>query len=55
MCEECGVKIQPMKDGVCPVCKKQLCYACWEKHHRNACYDARGDDGGLLSTERSFL
>ena len=35
MCEECGKPTVPTIDGVCPVCKKTLCYECWIRNHRD--------------------
>lgn len=46
-CEECGKEIKLGVDGVCPSCKKQLCYECFVERHR-------GKEMYLCATLRSL-
>ena len=40
VCVECGAVLVFGTDGVCPVCAKDLCHACWRTRHKNQHTDA---------------
>jgi len=42
-CSDCGIKIEFGVGGVCPVCKAELCYNCFQLNHKDRCSNPAND------------